>query len=519
MMLFPVAQRELLAAARRPATYRIRVGTALLAAGIALLVLVFITVNRAGRQGGQFLFGVLWFGVIWFAVLAGSFLTADSISEERRDGTLGLMFLTDLNGFEVVAGKFIGAALNAAYGMAAVFPVMATAWFLGGITDGEFWRALLVSLNTLFVSLTLGLCVSSCARRQSRAVAVSAGLQVFLQLGVPGLVAGAGHFLKTVDWEWVNCFTPAGATNLAQDAPYLRSPRQFWTALAVSHGLGWLFLFAAGVIVARGWRDNGTVRGGSTPGLGWLTNRWDRAVRKRWTPQRVDRNPLAALFARESRTEPLAWLLASIGMVGGAAMWVMRLYMSPAGGGTTVTLTGSYMGLFGPLFVLFKALFAWEATAFFGEARRTGALDLALTAPISDPEILAAHRRHLNGTMIVPLCVLVLADALTAFCAGDPGFGIYAVIGYLGTFLQCSAMTSAGSWLSMTERRPLIAFAKTLVFGALLPSVLNYACCIGLLIPPIILVWAQGKLRLPLREVLSGARSAWQVRTTPARGH
>ena len=36
-------------------------------------------------------------------------------------------------------------------------------------------------------------------------------LQVFLQIGLPGLVALTGHFLKNIDLEWLNNLTPAGA--------------------------------------------------------------------------------------------------------------------------------------------------------------------------------------------------------------------------------------------------------------------------------------------------------------------
>ena len=40
-----------------------------------------------------------------FCLLAGVFLTADCLSEEKREGTLGLLFLTSLKGYDVVLGK------------------------------------------------------------------------------------------------------------------------------------------------------------------------------------------------------------------------------------------------------------------------------------------------------------------------------------------------------------------------------------------------------------------------------
>src|ERR1044071_9279281 len=47
------------------------------------------------------------FGWTGFAgcVLAPILLTADCVSRERREGTLGLLFLTDLRGIDVILGK------------------------------------------------------------------------------------------------------------------------------------------------------------------------------------------------------------------------------------------------------------------------------------------------------------------------------------------------------------------------------------------------------------------------------
>ena len=46
-------------------------------------------------------------------LFAGVFLTSDSLSEEKREGTLGLLFLSSLLGSDIVLGKFSALALNA----------------------------------------------------------------------------------------------------------------------------------------------------------------------------------------------------------------------------------------------------------------------------------------------------------------------------------------------------------------------------------------------------------------------
>src|SRR5438552_7786434 len=108
MTFLPIVDRELRVASRRRTTYLARIGAA------ALVILIFggLQLTQAFRLGsfftaGQTQFFVLkWLGFL-FACSAGVFLTSDALSEEKREGTLGLLFLTDLRGYDVVPGKFL----------------------------------------------------------------------------------------------------------------------------------------------------------------------------------------------------------------------------------------------------------------------------------------------------------------------------------------------------------------------------------------------------------------------------
>src|SRR5260370_3617695 len=68
-------------------------------------------------QGLFIAFGVMALG---FCLLAGIFLTADCLSEEKREGTLGLLFLADLKSYDVVLGKLIATSTHSVYGLLAV---------------------------------------------------------------------------------------------------------------------------------------------------------------------------------------------------------------------------------------------------------------------------------------------------------------------------------------------------------------------------------------------------------------
>ena len=53
------------------------------------------------------LFWGLTGSAVFYCLLSGVWFTADCLSEEKREGTLGLLFLTDLKGYDVVFGKLV----------------------------------------------------------------------------------------------------------------------------------------------------------------------------------------------------------------------------------------------------------------------------------------------------------------------------------------------------------------------------------------------------------------------------
>src|ERR1041384_3218600 len=153
MTFLPIVARELRVASRRNATYWTRFSAAMLAltvGGFAWGILF----HKTPGETGFWIF--VWLSVIAFvhSMFAGSFSTADCVSEEKREGTLGLLFLTDLKSYDIVLGKLAATSLNAIYGLLAIFPVMGVPLLLGGVAPAEFWRVVVVCVNNLFFSLT-----------------------------------------------------------------------------------------------------------------------------------------------------------------------------------------------------------------------------------------------------------------------------------------------------------------------------------------------------------------------------
>src|SRR5437016_13307735 len=186
MTFLPIVDRELRVAARRPVTYWTRLVFAIAGAAIVSLALLFAAAAQTGASGiGGWLFYSLSLLALGFSAFAGVFLTADCLSEEKRQGTLGLLFLTDLKGYDVVLGKLLATSVPAIYGVLAVFPVLAITLTMGGVTAGEFWRMTLVFMNTLCFSLSVGMLVSSVSQQENRAMTGAAGMISLVSSGLP----------------------------------------------------------------------------------------------------------------------------------------------------------------------------------------------------------------------------------------------------------------------------------------------------------------------------------------------
>src|SRR5213076_1085705 len=148
MTVLPIVGRELRVAARRPGTYWLRVTAAFVA--IALFGWVLLNLLRdqvPSAAHGRYLFRALFGFAFVYCLFIGARLTADCLSEEKRDGTLGLLFLTDLKGYDVVFGKLAATSVNSIYALVAVVPVISLPVQLGGVTAMELWQSSLVLVN------------------------------------------------------------------------------------------------------------------------------------------------------------------------------------------------------------------------------------------------------------------------------------------------------------------------------------------------------------------------------------
>src|SRR5437667_3735099 len=134
MTLLPVVGRELRVASRRRATYASRVTAALISILIGGYIMIALPKFLPSvRVGAEFFRVLSWFAWV-YALISGARATADAISSEKRQGTLGLLFLTDLKGYDVLLGKLAASSLETLYGLIGIIPVLAIPLLMGGVT-------------------------------------------------------------------------------------------------------------------------------------------------------------------------------------------------------------------------------------------------------------------------------------------------------------------------------------------------------------------------------------------------
>src|SRR5205809_5839402 len=241
MIFLPIVERELRAASRRRGTYWNR-AVAALAAILIFGGALFFEAHQPPKELGKDIFNALAGLFLFSSLVAGVRYTADCLSEEKREGTLGLLFLTDLKGYDVVLGKLAATALPPFYSLLAAIPILALPFFLGGVTPGEFWRMSAVLITLLLFSLSTGLFVSAVSRDGRRAFVAAGAALLTLTLAplptachliqpssVPGLVlaglpSAGSLFLSVTD----SCYSSASA--------------QFWRDLFTLHLLSVLLL-------------------------------------------------------------------------------------------------------------------------------------------------------------------------------------------------------------------------------------------------------------------------------------
>jgi ABC-type transport system involved in multi-copper enzyme maturation permease subunit len=504
MTFLPIVDRELRVAARLTSTYKKRALAAALVAVVAMAMMLFGTITPSPAQVGGAMFGTLSWMMLAFCLLEGVRKTSDCLSEERREGTLGLLFLTDLKGYDVILGKLAATSLTSIYGLLAMLPILALSLLLGGVTQGEFWRRALALANLLFFSLSAGMWVSARSRSERRAM-VGTLWVVLLFLAVPPLT-GASVLSR---------LSPGYCFFHAPEALYRSTPRGYWESLLSTQCVSWFLLVWASFSVARLRPDEVVVTVNRSR---WRERRHrfefgDAPRRAKLRAQMLDINPALWLAGRNAGQRLFLWIFIAVVSVASV------IALSVAGAESFTVL----IPLFFIINFLMKTRLASQACHCLAEARRNNALEMLLSTPITVPEVLRGQILALKRTFQLPIIIIFVVEIIV--CLGgiflfaatgqkhgyiSAGLFLVGMSAYLGMFLlDLWAVTWAGMWFGLSSRNETQATFKTILYVLVLPCFMGILYCFGipLFIASSVIwaLWARQKVQMEFRT-LAGQR-------------
>ncbi len=498
--VWPVLERELRVASRRPATWRLRLATGIVGAvATAACFWFYGGLGGASMAAGSALFTTLGIACGAWAMIAGCQRTADSIGRERREGTLGLLFLTDLSGWDVVLGKLAAAGCEIAYQLLALVPMMAIPLLVGGVTLSALGMLLLALANGLVLALSFGLLGSLWSRDPRQAVGLAFSFVLATTVfpwGLLGFLSSRENAGPVADYMAVVLPSPVVPFLVVLPAMSLVPMRSVFAAVGLQSLFSFLVLAYTARQVRGVWRQGGK--------RGWKARWRDFVDRLRYGNEGVRarrRPPLLALGAwvwlsRRERWKPLLpWIL--VVSLLGIEIWIAR--------------TIGAQWAMGELSSVVPMVFHWlirmwvaaECVVTLGEQRASGALELLLTTPLVPGEILRQQRRSVVGLLAGPWALLLANDlCFVGWIVGTDKtdnlrFALWMHLCAIATSpLHAWAMRWVGTWHVLAGKASNLAVGRAMNGVLFLPGVVG-----GLL--------AQGAAMVSERfEVQHGGRAA-----------
>lgn len=470
MQVLPVITRELRAQSRQAFTYWLR-GLGVL----ALLVGGFGLMEREALEPnvGGFLYArlhLITYFALWLLVPLGA---ADCISRERREGTLGLLFLTPLRPPHIVLAKGFVHGLRAVTLVVAIVPVLTIPFLLGGVVWQQAVLSVIIYANAICWCLAAALVASSLAKNNNRAMAFTMLFACFGFIAFPWLIGAAlginsvttwtaGYRQSTYDFFagfWVVA-TPGG--DFSHILRVFKLPQIFTAVGFVSLVSVAVLVFA--VIFAANW-------------LRWVWREQPPSVRvekmervfcqpviaknflQRWMRRKLDHNPLGWLEQRQWSGRMVTWVWFAV---------VISLYSLVLTDRNFFRNSGNIQSVVGWLLVLSMAV---TAAGSFRREREAGVLELLLVSPLTARQIINGRLRGLWGQFLPSILILLgiwiyfltLLNGVV-FAGEDWGFGdVWAFAVMFWT------IPVIGLYFSVRCRHYLVALLLTIGVGMLLP--------------------------------------------------
>jgi ABC-type transport system involved in cytochrome c biogenesis permease component len=472
--MWPLLERELRACSRKQSTYSLR----LLGGCLVISIIGSFTLFETGPHSGQELFDRLYrylFLAVWIVVPLAA---ADSISSERREGTLALLLLTPIRSWQIVLAKSLSQILRVfGFGLASL-PALAFPFLLGGVKWWEavlgllvlassfcwalagalwvsshnsvWWRASVGSLLVSLLAMVVFCSVFAAAMSQSLSVSGNAMLLIaqdsLRRFMIIALASTMSLFEILGQGGFGTSITPASLLPVG--------------CLLLGGSIAILF----GGLFAAGWKLARRSGASATSGPGLVENLLCRPVFQRlyraWSRRKLEANPIGWLEQRTWSARVTRWCTLGFLMIVYSVLLIegfrWRTFVN-------VQLTIAFC-------VMLAMAFASAAS--FHRERENGMLPLLLTAPLRVSDIV-------RGRLLSIWVQFSLAFALTTVM----WFGLNSIsrraieFHHWLWFLSISFLTIpiVGLFYSLRRTTFLAAYSCTIVVGLVVPLMIGVA--------------------------------------------
>lgn len=484
MTVIPVIERELRVQSRLWFTYLIRVLGAL---ALLCVCLWFGAVNGFQPNVGGQLFGWLNCTMVVSIWVLVPLTCADCISRERREGTVGLLFLTPLKAREVVLAKGMVHGIRSLSLLLAVLPMMTISFLIGGVTWKDALLSAMVNFSCICWALAAGLLASSLSKSWLRAMLLACGLAgcfaVILIIITGWRVALALRKDNGFNWYYGNWIRNAAMSNIVQvELPIgflgITDFRGWWGAmfgvLKPKAQRAWLlqegelalfsltFLFLAVLIAAWNLRRTWQEEPPSARRL-WFEKQLCTPIIgvkffHRWLRRKLDHNPIGWLEQRTWSGRLVTW---------GWLAVMVSFYSAASSAPNSWRLLGVAQNF---LAWLLMGIIASSASGSFQRERETRVLELLLVSPMSAGQIISGRLRGLWGQFVPTFGLLVFMWIVLAtgpWPDKDFSWVPFFCAGYL-------TIPVIGLYYSLSRKHFISAFLWTVFAGILLPFVLKW---------------------------------------------
>lgn len=394
-------------------------------AGIFTLASLMVAEVQVGPYLGGRIFAALNLSMMFTILLVGPVITADCIAQEKREGTLGLLFLAPLTGRDIVLSKLAINAVRAFTLLLAVLPMMVLPVLLGGVPSQLLFWAILSQISALCIALSAGMLASTLHREFIQAAVWAVLYSLGFTIGIRVMIAGIGA-------RWLGMHLP-------------------YVVCGAGLGLMWLVTVYAGGNLKKRWEREGA---DFKPAL--------------WVRLFSDSEMWRAIFTWDTRkarsAHPIAWLqeyswTARLAKWGWCALALagelLVLVLATASGRDR-----GYHLLLGSVVVLGMALSGANS---FRTERMTGAMELLLVTPLTPLKLIGGR---LWGVWVhffpaVAIIGFLWLGGQTLF-RGRPYEGWLLVSSYI--FLPM-----VGLYISMFHWNVLVAWLVIFLGGAVAP--------------------------------------------------